>query len=46
MPVHEWTNAQRAFLLEKKIQGADLGQILDEIDEKRRNRLEHFEVDG
>ena len=29
MPVCEWTNAQRAFLLEKKIQGADFGHIHD-----------------
>ena len=27
MPVREWTNAQRAFLLGKKIQGAYFGQI-------------------
>ena len=27
MPVHEWTDAQRAFLVEKKIQRAGFAQI-------------------
>ena len=27
MPVCEWTNAQKAFLKEKEIKGADIGQI-------------------
>ena len=27
MPVREWTNAQRALLLQNKIQGADFAQI-------------------